>query len=236
MSDQERTSGGEPEEQSAPEPAPYEPPPDAVAAGPAESEGDEAEPAGDSAPPDEAESEAQFAAAQLAADEAVREDSRRHTRRAFVVAAAGVAAGYGFYQWIANSPRDEAQPWPLRKAFRTNAAIARGVTEDRALAPVYPLKDARDLRVNGVYGLKQMLVPESWRLQVVGSALGAGHARYSSDVTAWEYSYTDMQSHEDQGHDTKVDPNAKTAEKMAPAAMMKLAMAQQERAGRRWSW
>jgi hypothetical protein len=175
---------------------------------------------------------AQLAAAQQAADEAVFAASRRQTRRSFVAAAAGAVAGYGFYHWIANSPGKEMQPSPLRRAFETNAAISRGITGDRALAPTYALKDARDLRVNGVYGLKQALVPESWRLQIVASQAGATHPRYTPDVTAWEYRYTNADGHEDQGHDTKVDPNAKTAEKMAPAEMMEQAKAREDRAGR----
>jgi len=185
----------------------------------------------------EAQTVARRAAAQQAADEAVLAESRKHTRRSFVVAAAGAAAGYGFYQWIGNSPGVEMQPQPFRRALEANAAIARAVTHDHALTPTYALKDARDLRVNGVYGLKRMLKPESWRLQLVGTQLdgaklNAGHPRYTEDVTAWQYLYTEAGSHEDQGHDTKVDPNAKTAEKMAPAAMMDQAKAQEDRAER----
>ncbi len=179
-----------------------------------------------------AESDGQREAAKRAADEEVLAQSRRHTRRAFVVAAAGTAAGYGFYRWIENSPGNEMQPQPLRQAFETNAAIARGVTGDRALAPTYSLKDARDLRVNGVYGLKRMLQAESWRLQVVGTTVAARHPRFSQDVTAWEYRYTLAGTDEDQGHDTKVDPNAKTAEKMAPASMMEQAKAREDRTER----
>lgn len=175
---------------------------------------------------------AELAAAKHAADESVYAESRKHTRRAFVVATAGAAAGYGFYHWIANSPGVEMQPGPFRRTFETNAAIARTITRDHALAPTYPLKDARDLRVNGVYGLKRALAPESWRLQLAGSQLGAGHPRFTPDVTAWEYRYSDAATHEDQGHDTKVDPNAKTAEKMAPMEMMGQAKAQEERAAR----
>jgi hypothetical protein len=116
-----------------------------------------------------------FEEAQRVADEAVLAESRRHTRRAFVLGAAGAAAGYGAYQWIGSSPRDEMQPTPFRRAFEANAAIARGLIGDRALAPTYALKEARDLRVNGVYGLKRMLAAESWRLQLVG-ARGGGDA------------------------------------------------------------
>lgn len=167
-----------------------------------------------------------------AANEAVLADSRRHTRRAFVAAAAGVAAGYGFYRWLDQSPGIGMQPGPFRYAFQMNAAIARALFRDHALAPTYPLKDARDLRVNGVYGLKRMLVPESWRLQVVGVQNETAHPRFTSDVTAWEYRYTDTASHETQGHDTKVDPNARTAEKMAPKPMLDQAITEEDRAAR----
>jgi len=167
-----------------------------------------------------------------AANEAVLAESRRHTRRAFVAAAAGAAAGYGFYRWIDQSPGIEMQPGPFRRAFQKNAAIARAMFRDHALAPTYSLGEARDLRVNGVYGLKKMLVAESWRLQVVGVQDAATHPRFSNDVTAWEYRYADAQSQEDQGHDTKVDPNARTAEKMAPMPMMDQAKAEEDRAVR----
>jgi hypothetical protein len=124
------------------------------------------------------------------------------------------------------------QPGPFRRAFQKNAAIARAMFRDHALAPTYSLGEARDLRVNGVYGLKKMLVAESWRLQVVGVQDAATHPRFSNDVTAWEYRYADAQSQEDQGHDTKVDPNARTAEKMAPMPMMDQAKAEEDRAVR----
>ena len=54
----------------------------------------------------------------------------------------------------------------------------------------------------------------------------------SADVTAWEYRYADVKTHEDQGHDTKVAPSADTAEKMAPASMVAGEKVRQERAGR----
>jgi molybdopterin-dependent oxidoreductase-like protein protein len=168
----------------------------------------------------------------LAANQAVLADSRSHTRRAFVVAAVGAAAGYGFYHWLDQSGGVEMQPGPFRRAFETNAAIARDVFHDRALAPTYSLSEARDLRVNGVYGLKKMLAPESWRLQLVGTQNDAKHPRFVSDVTAWEYRYADAATHEDQGHDTKVDPNARTSGKMAPMPMLGEASAEEDRTAR----
>ncbi|ADV84479.1 molybdopterin-dependent oxidoreductase [Terriglobus saanensis] len=165
-------------------------------------------------------------------DATVLAASRKHTRRSFFVAAGGAAAGYGLYRWIDQSPGDEMQPEPFRRTFQANATVAREVFRDHALTPTYPLKAARDLRVNGVYGLKSMLKAESWRLQLVGSRHDAAHLRFTSDVTAWEYKYLNADTHEDQGHDTKIDPNIKTAEKMAPEPMLNQARAQEERTGR----
>src|SRR3984885_196008 len=172
------------------------------------------------------------AAEQEAADAAVLQESRKHTRRSFAVAAAGAAAGWGLYQWIDRSQRLSMQPKPLRRAFQANAKLARAVFDDRALAPTYPLKRAEDLRVNGVYGLKQALVPESWRLQLTGVANAKTYPQYAEDVTAWEYRYSDVKSDEDTGHDTKVAPGADTAEKMAPASMVAGEKVRQVRTGR----
>ncbi|HWB32658.1 MAG TPA: molybdopterin-dependent oxidoreductase [Acidobacteriaceae bacterium] len=166
-------------------------------------------------------------------NESVLAESCRHTRRSFVVAAAAAAAGYGMYQWIEDARPDEMQPEGFRRAFELNAALSRKVFDERALAPTYKVSESRDLRVNGVYGLKMALAPESYRLQVVGSNNAAAHARYSPDVTAWQYQYLDAKTMESQGHDTKVPPpSAKTAEKMAPATMVEREMKNEERSGR----
>jgi Oxidoreductase molybdopterin binding domain len=172
------------------------------------------------------------AAEQKAADEAILRESRKHTRRSFALAAAGVAAGWGFYRWIDRSHPIEMQPKPLRRAFQLNDSLSHAIFDDRALAPTYPLKRAQDLRVNGVYGLKQALVPESWRLQMTGVANARSYPQYAVDVTAWEYQYADVKTKEDQGHDTKVAPSADTAEKMAPASMVEGEKIRQVRAGR----
>ncbi|MBW4039698.1 MAG: molybdopterin-dependent oxidoreductase [Acidobacteria bacterium] len=164
---------------------------------------------------------------------AVVSESRRHTRRSFVVAAAAAAAGYGAYQWVNHLPEEEMQPAGYRKVFDTNAAISRAVFDDRGLAPTYPLSKAQDLRVNGIYGLKQMLEPTSYRLQLVGSTATGSDPRYTPDVTAWKYIYLDAKTMENQGHDTKTPPpSAKTAEKMAPASMLEMAKQQQDRTQR----
>ena len=178
-----------------------------------------------------------------AADAEVLAESRRHTRRSFAVAAVSAAAGYGLYQWIDGAREEEMLAVPLRETLRANAAISRGVFDERAMAPTYPLAKAESLRVNGVYGLKRALVPESWRLQVVGVRDAERSARWSKDVTTWEYRYTEAVKGEDQGHDTKVAPGAAgqdrvpegadTATKMSPAPMVEKERAREQRTGRR---
>jgi DMSO/TMAO reductase YedYZ molybdopterin-dependent catalytic subunit len=167
-----------------------------------------------------------------AGDALVLAESRQHTRRSFAMAAVGVAAGYGFYRWLGHSRELEMQPELLRRAFMANAALSRGIFDDRALAPTYALSRAETLRVNGIYGLKQQLLPESWRLQLVGVKDAATSPRFAKDVTAWEYRYTAAPAGADKGHDTKVAPSADTAEKMAPAPMVAREEVRQERAGR----
>jgi hypothetical protein len=166
---------------------------------------------------------------QEAADAAVLKESRKHTRRSFVIAAAGAAVGFGVYQWIGSSNIEGRQPTPFRKGFETNARLSRAVFDDRALAPTYSLNRAEDLRVNGVYGLKESLVPDSWRLQLVGVANARSFPQYTSDVTTWEYKYEAAKTDEDRGHDTKVAPSADTAEKMAPADMVAKEKIREER-------
>jgi hypothetical protein len=167
---------------------------------------------------------------QEAADATVLKQSRKHTRRSFVVAAVGAAAGFGVYQWIGSSDIEGRQPVPFRRAFQANAKLSRAVFDDRALAPTYSLNRAEDLRVNGVYGLKEALVPESWRLQLVGVANARTFPQYTGDVTAWEYQYEAAKTNEDRGHDTKVAPGADTAEKMAPADIVAKEKIREERA------
>jgi hypothetical protein len=168
-----------------------------------------------------------------AADAAVLADSRQHTRRAFVVAALGTAAGYSVYRYLDQTDTVGMQPHPLRSAFQLNASLSRHLFGNAPLAPTYPLHRAETLRVNGVYGLKQALKPESWRLQLVGTQDPARHPRFTKDVTAWEYRYEGSDPHQDQGHDTKVDPKLQSSTKMAPASMLESAQQHENQIGRR---
>ena len=175
----------------------------------------------------------------LDANAAVLAESRLHTRRSFVVAAVSAGAGYGFWRWTQSSfrPGTQMQPLPLRAAFNANAAIARTLFRDRALAPTYPLSRAGVLRVNGIDGLKRELIPATWRLQLVGSRFGVAHPRYTADVTAWEYRFRDPEDHADEGHDSKRAPKpvptgGDTAEKMTPEPMLAAEKAKELRAAR----
>jgi hypothetical protein len=150
-------------------------------------------------------------------DEEVKKQSARRTRRSFLVAAAGAVGGYEFYRWIARSPSDELLQKPLRKALNVNEAVSRGVFDERALAPTYSVNQSVELRVNGNYGLKQELVPESYRLQVVGVEGATAHPKYVADVTAWEYQYAAEEAAYT-GHDTKEAPKMPPAFEKAFAA------------------
>ena len=146
---------------------------------------------------------------------AVKELSARRTRRDFLVAAIAAGAGYEFYRWLDNAPQEELLQTPLRKSLDMNAKVSRAVFDERGLAPTYHMSQARELRVNGNYGLKQELVPESFRIQVVGVEGAAKLPQYVKDVTAWEYKYNEAAG-KYEGHDTKEAPKAGGAE-AAPA-------------------
>jgi hypothetical protein len=125
------------------------------------------------------------------------------------------------------------QPDPFRRTFQLNAKLSRGLFDERALAPTYPVSRAENLRVNGVYGLHMTLDPGGYRLQVVGVRDSQRHPRYASDVTAWEYRYMDAKTAESRGYDTKTPPpSARTAEKMAPESMMEEQKRREMRSGR----
>lgn len=154
----------------------------------------------------------------------VKKQSARRTRRSFLVAAAGVAGGIGFYRWLDRADEDQLLPEPLRKTLNFNATVAKTVFHERGLAPTFPLSEAREIRVNGNYGLKQALVPQSYRLQLVGAENAKSHPKYVTDVTSWEYKFA-AEEGKYEGHDTKVAPKA---EAPAPNILPAFAEAMEE--------
>jgi DMSO/TMAO reductase YedYZ molybdopterin-dependent catalytic subunit len=135
---------------------------------------------------------------------AVLAASARYTRRSFAVAGLAAAAGFGFYRWVDYSRNVGDQPLPRRRAFEANAAVARNVFAERGLAPTYPLHRAVDLRINGLVGLEQAIVPEQWRLQVAGVARAESFPQYAADIHAWEYEYVRQPPAEQGDHFTSI--------------------------------
>lgn len=127
--------------------------------------------------------------------ETVKRESARRTRRSFIVGGTAAAAGYGLWRLTESGPVIGRQPITMRRTFQADAAIARGVFNERGLAPEYPLSRAKMLRLNGTVGMEQTLKLDSWRLQLVGSERDHESPRYVRDVTAWDYEYDgDMQA------------------------------------------
>ena len=137
--------------------------------------------------------------------EEAKKQSAQRTRRSFLVGGVAAAAGYEFYRYLDRAPGDEMIPSPLRRALNINASLSRALFDERALAPTYDIREAKDLRINGNYGLKQDLLLDSYRLQVVGVANAAAHPRYVPDVTTWDYKYK-VEAAAYTGHDTKEAP------------------------------
>ena len=147
-------------------------------------------------------------------DAQIRARSARMTRRGLVVGVIGAAAGYAGYRWIDQSEKDGRQELPLRKAFHFDADVARGVFQERGLAPTYSVDKAVDLRFNGPYGVRDDIDASSWRLQMAGVADADKHPQYQKDITTWNYVMT-----------PRVDPNApKTIDSKGPAETPKEAI------------
>ncbi|HEY4011035.1 MAG TPA: molybdopterin-dependent oxidoreductase, partial [Acidobacteriaceae bacterium] len=123
--------------------------------------------------------------------EMVRRESAKRTRRSFLVGGVAAATGYAAWRAVDQSAQVGRLQAGLRNVIDWNAAVSRAVFRERGLSPEYALSRAVPLRMNGVIGMEQALVPESWRLQVAGVRDAQRSPFYSPDVTAWEYKYTD---------------------------------------------
>jgi molybdopterin-dependent oxidoreductase-like protein protein len=121
----------------------------------------------------------------------VRRESARRTRRSFLVGGIAAAAGYAAWRAVDQSAPVGRLQSALRGVIDWNAHVSRAVFRERGLSPTFPLNRAVPLRMNGVIGMQQALVPETWRLQVTGVRDAQRSRFYSPDVTAWEYRYSD---------------------------------------------
>jgi hypothetical protein len=151
--------------------------------------------------------------------EAVKAESRRRTRRSFMVGGVAAAAGYGLLHWINNSPPVGRLQAVLRRTLQADAEVGRTAFDFRGLAPTYPLRRARPLRLNGVIALGQTLDLASWRLQLAGVANPENSPLYVKDVTAWEYKYSGGVQPDKQTEDVKRAPpsHGKPDVKLSPA-------------------
>jgi hypothetical protein len=165
------------ESSDAPEPSPYS---SIAPAG--------TEPNADSAPPTP--EAPQPPPPHVDTDAEIRSRSASMTRRSLVVGALGAAAGYAGYRWIDRSEKIGRQELPLREAFQFDAKVARGVFDERGLAPTYPVDKAVDLRFNGPYGVRDDIDPASWRLQMAGVANPEKYPQFQKDITTWKYVMT----------------------------------------------
>ena len=138
--------------------------------------------------------------------ETVGRASATRTRRSFLVGGVGAAAGYGVWHWINNSPPEGRLQAVLRRSLQLNARFDRALFKERGLAPEYPLSQASELRLNGVVGLEQTLVPASYRLQVTGVANAKASPHFVQDVTAWSYEYGGDLPQTAQSEDVKSAP------------------------------
>lgn len=121
----------------------------------------------------------------------VRRESARRTRRSFLVGGVAAAAGYAAWRTIDQSRPVGRLQSALRDVIDWNASVSRKVFREHGLSTTYPLSRAVPLRMNGVIGMMQDLVPSSWCLQVAGVRDAQLSRFYTPDVTAWEYRYTD---------------------------------------------
>ena len=128
------------------------------------------EPKPESLHPDEALVEAQARAAERENDRNVDREMARRTRRSFLVGGVTALGALGAWDWIRTRRPDEGVEWPLRRAFDTNAEIARDYFRTNRLAPEFPVSEAvQKLRINERIGMEDVLDPADWSLTVEGA-------------------------------------------------------------------
>jgi hypothetical protein len=111
----------------------------------------------------------------------------RRTRRSLLIAGATATIAGGLWRWLNTWSPIDGLSTPFRKVLDFNAAIARGLFREGALAPEFERSKAvRSFRRNGDIGLSELKL-QDWRLQLIGVQDAASYAQYSKDVTSWTY-------------------------------------------------
>lgn len=92
---------------------------------------------------------------------------RSLSRRSLLTGAGGALAAFVGWRWVQGRPEDGNIPDILRKGHEANEAIWRGLFRDGANAPTFDYADSSEMRVNGRHGIRDELVIEDWKLDVV---------------------------------------------------------------------
>ncbi len=108
------------------------------------------------------------------ADDQVRAQLKRMSRRGFAMAGGAAVALGCMGWWIASRPLAEGIPWPLRRLLEMNERLARAVFRPTAQAPIFARDRAVEPRPNGNLGmladdgLYRAPDPREWRLRIEG--------------------------------------------------------------------
>ncbi len=112
---------------------------------------------------------------------AFRRDLRRRTRRGFVGALAGVAAGAASFSWLLNSPKDGRINLALRRSLELHERLGRATFRASSRAAQFAPTASRMPIVNGTIGLFSGVDPDTWRLRVIGAGGEALAREYTLD-------------------------------------------------------
>src|SRR5438270_6590285 len=95
----------------------------------------------------------------------------RRTILSFSLFALAPFAGWKIWDWIREQPKVAGTPKPLRAALNTDEKIFSEVFNPARLVKEYPASAAvKNVRVNGMEGLRDTLGMTDWRLQVARSS------------------------------------------------------------------
>lgn len=106
------------------------------------------------------------------ANEEVKRQMRRHTRRSFLVGGAAMLVGIAGFDWLTQQREENGVEWPFRQMLDINDELARDYYSSNRLSPTLSPAKARIDRVNGDVGLGGNFDPSTWKLAVEGLAAG----------------------------------------------------------------
>jgi DMSO/TMAO reductase YedYZ molybdopterin-dependent catalytic subunit len=120
----------------------------------------------------------------ILADQDLKRELQRRTRRDFLIGGMAAIAGIGGYEWLTHAPKQNEAPWPERKVMDVNGRLAREYVSDSHLMPSYSKEQIQYLKTNGDIGLDPSFDPVSWKLEVQTGAPGGDFSLGLDDVKA----------------------------------------------------